>query len=119
MVDDEVIWELELHRHDGVARLLLAGELDLDTAPSLLGAVVEQLGAGAQEVVVDLTRVDFIDSSGLGMLVGCWRRAREVGARLVVANPKPDVRMALEITGLDQILPIDGDSLSNGSVPAS
>jgi anti-sigma B factor antagonist len=106
VVDNEVVWELEAHRDAGRARLVLTGELDLDSAPSLLTEVVEQLGSGATGIVVDLTRLAFIDSSGLGTLVGCWRRARDAGAELIVANPNEDVRTTLEITGLDQILPI-------------
>ncbi|WP_238014144.1 STAS domain-containing protein [Dactylosporangium sp. AC04546] len=110
MVDDEAVWELSVHRRDRRARLDLLGELDLDSAPELLAAVVEQLGAGATDVVLDLTSLQFVDSSGLGTLVGCWRRAQHAGARLVVANPNDDVAMTLEITGLDQILPIDRDA---------
>jgi anti-anti-sigma factor len=106
VVDDGAIWELDTERHDGHVRLGLTGELDLDTAPALLAAVVEQLDTGATDVVVDLTHLSFIDSSGLGTLVGCWRRATNAGATLVVANPNEDVRVTLEITGLDQILPI-------------
>ncbi|WP_433053655.1 STAS domain-containing protein [Dactylosporangium sp. CS-033363] len=113
MVEDEAIWELETLRHDGRAHLVLAGELDLDSAPSLLAAVVAELDAGADGIVVDLTELSFIDSSGLGTLVGCWRRAKAAGAKLVVANPNEDVRVTLEITGLDQILPITNEPVSN------
>ncbi|GAA3449433.1 STAS domain-containing protein [Dactylosporangium matsuzakiense] len=109
MVDDEAIWELEARRHEGRVHLVLTGELDLDSAPSLLTAVVQELEAGVREVVVDLTHLSFIDSSGLGTLVGCWRRAKNAGATLVVANPNEDVRVTLEITGLDQILPITNE----------
>lgn len=113
MVEDEAIWELATHRHDGRAHLVLTGELDLDTAPSLLTAVVAELDNGAREVVIDLTHLSFIDSSGLGTLVGCWRRAKNVEAELVVANPNEDVRVTLEITGLDQILPITSEPVPN------
>jgi anti-sigma B factor antagonist len=106
VVNDETVWELSVHRAGGLVRLEVAGDLDLDTAPKLLTEVVEQLEAGMTELVIDLTSLAFIDSSGLGTLVGCWRRAQQVGAALVIANPSEDVRMTLEITGLDQILPI-------------
>lgn len=106
MVNDETVWELSVHRDGGRVRLDAVGDLDLDSAPKLLTEVVSQLESGAQELVVDLAGLAFIDSSGLGTLVGCWRRAQQAGATLVVANPGPDVSMTLEITGLDQILPI-------------
>jgi anti-sigma B factor antagonist len=106
VVDDETVWELSVRREGARVRLDAAGDLDLDTAPKLLTEVVRQLEAGAKELVIDLTELAFIDSSGLGTLVGCWRRAQQAGATLVVANPNEDVSMTLEITGLDQILPI-------------
>ena len=106
MVNDETVWELSVHRDGGLVRLAAVGDLDLDSAPKLLTEVVRQLDAGMTELVIDLTALEFIDSSGLGTLVGCWRRAQQAGATLVVANPGPDVSMTLEITGLDQILPI-------------
>jgi len=108
-----MIWELETRRQGGRAHLVLTGELDLDSAPSLLTAVVAELGSGADDIVVDLTHLSFIDSSGLGTLVGCWRRAQNAGAELVVANPNEDVRVTLEITGLDQILPITNEPVAN------
>jgi anti-sigma B factor antagonist len=115
VIDDEAIWGLETRRQDGRAHVLPAGELDVDAAPSLLAAVVEQLEAGATEVVLDLSGVSFIDSSGLGALVGCWRRVKNAGATLIMANPGEDVRMTLEITGLDQILPIANEPASRYS----
>ncbi|MGI5246118.1 STAS domain-containing protein [Dactylosporangium sp. CA-139066] len=113
MIDDEVVWELQTHRQGARSQVVLTGELDLDSAPSLLTAVVEELAAGANEVIVDLSGLVFIDSSGLGTLVGCWRRAKNAGAALTVANPGEDVRTTLEITGLDQILPITSGAVAN------
>ncbi len=106
MVNDETVWDLSVHRAGGRVRLEAVGDLDLDSAPKLLTEVVDQLQAGTTELVIDLTGLAFIDSSGLGTLVGCWRRAQQAGATLIVANPNEDVSMTLEITGLDQILPI-------------
>ena len=106
MVNDETVWDLSVHHVGGQVRLEAVGDLDLDTAPKLLTEVVRQLDAGTTELVIDLTALAFIDSSGLGTLVGCWRRAQQAGATLIVANPNDDVSTTLEITGLDQILPI-------------
>ena len=56
-------------------------------------------------VVVDLTRVTFIDSTGLGVLVGAFKRVRECGALSLVC-PQRSVRRVLEITGLTQVFPL-------------
>jgi len=111
--DDEMVWGLHTRRQDGSSRLMLSGDLDLDSAPALLAAVVEELEAGAIEVVVDLSGLVFIDSSGLGTLVGSWRRAKNAGVALSVANPTEDIRTTLEITGLDQILPITDEAVAS------
>ena len=111
--DDEMVWALQTRRQAGSSRVMLSGELDLDSAPDLLAAVVEELRAGAREVLVDVGGLVFIDSSGLGTLVGCWRRAKDAGAALSVVNPGGDVRTTLEITGLDQILPITDEAVAN------
>src|SRR5437773_813184 len=97
---------LRTDRQGARARVVLTGDLDLDSSADLLAAVVGELDAGATEVVVDLGGLDFMDSSGLGTLVGCWRRAKDARADLTVVDPSEDVRTILEITGLDQILPI-------------
>lgn len=106
MVDNETVWELSVRRDDRRAVFVAVGELDLDSAPQLLTEVIDQLHSGAAELVIDLAQLLFIDSSGLGTLVGCWRRAQQAGASLVLTDPSDDVAMTLEITGLDQVLPI-------------
>jgi anti-sigma B factor antagonist len=84
----------------------VAGELDVATAPALRTAFAELANEGALEVIVDLLNVPFIDSVGLGVLVGTSKRLQvEGGAMRVVCH---DFRVAriLEITGLGQVLAI-------------
>ena len=84
----------------------MTGELDLFTAPRLREAVVDATDAGAEDVVVDLAGVGFIDSSGLGVLVACLKRMRERGgAFAVVAGETSSLHKLLALTGLDGFLP--------------
>lgn len=106
MISDEIFWELQVARAGGHLRLQPKGDLDLETAPLLLAEVERRLAAGESDVVIDLTGLTFVDSTGLGTLVGCWRRAQKAGATLALANPNPDVWMTLEITGLNKVLPL-------------
>lgn len=106
MIDDEVVWELALARDGGTAVLTATGDLDLDTAPRLLAEVRRLLADGVESLVIDLASLAFVDSSGLGVLVACWRRAEAAGTAFQLVNPTEDVSMTLEITGLDKILPI-------------
>lgn len=81
------------------------GEVDLASAPKLAAALSELIGRGHSLVALDLGAVEFIDSTGLGVLVGSIRRLREEGGDLVLRAASPAVVRILEITGLRGILP--------------
>ena len=76
-------------------------ELDPPEFRSYLGAVIDD---GSSHVVVDLAETSFIDSSGLGALIGVLKRARSEGGDLRIAAPSEQVRMVLGLTNLDRVL---------------
>jgi anti-sigma B factor antagonist len=83
----------------------VGGEVELHSANQLRD---ELSRAGESErpcVIVDLSRVSFIDSTGLGVLVGAFKRVRERG-HLALVCPQRSVRRVLEITGLGQVFPL-------------
>lgn len=80
----------------------VAGELDLATAPVLRERLVARLTSGHPNLVVDLTDVGFIDSTGLGVIVGLLKRARTLGGDLRLVCPGASVRRVFEITALDR-----------------
>ena len=99
----------------GVAHLSLDGRLTLVSAPQLRTAITEAVDSGRTRVVVDLTKVGFMDSSGLGALVAGLKRTRQAGGDLRIASPQEQVRMVLDLTNLDRILhPFDtvGDAVN-------
>jgi anti-sigma B factor antagonist len=89
---------------DGWAVVALTGELELATAPRLRQEVVSLVGEGHTRVVLDLSRVDFVDSVGLGIIVSALKRIRGRGGELVVAGAVPRVRALFELTRLDEII---------------
>ena len=95
---------------DGRAHLTLRGELDLATAPELEQLVTERLDGG-QDVVVDLRALEFMDSSGIRVLVAAHARAGRSGARLFVVRPASGTAVAkiVEVSGLDGELNILDD----------
>ena len=107
VLNEKLDWDLQVRYVGDRAVLQICGELDLHTSPRLLAQVERQLRTGPTEVIIDLAHLLFVDSSGLGTLVACWRRAEQEGAALSIRNPRDDVALSLEITGLDQILPIE------------
>lgn len=86
-------------------RIALRGEIDLASAPDALRRLDEAIdGHPGDTVVVDLTKVSFVDSSGLGVFVACDRRARVTGGRVVLDGCAPAVRRVLDVTGLARVL---------------
>lgn len=86
----------------------MTGEVDLYTAPQLRERVAWAIEDGASRIVVDLADVSFMDSSGLGVLIGALRRLRERGGELAVVCGEGPVRRLLAITGLDRLFPVHG-----------
>lgn len=89
-----------------LAVIKVRGDVDIYTAPQLRETIHKVVDSGKSEVIVDLEGVDFIDSTGLGVLIGGLRRAREKGGELVIASPSDRVRRILEITDLRRIFRI-------------
>lgn len=88
----------------------LSGDLDDFAARDvrrLLGVLTE---GGAVRVVVDLTAVGFVDSTGLNALLAAARRAREAGGGLRLAAAGPRVQDLIEMTGVGQLLPLYRDT---------
>ena len=81
----------------------LEGEVDVYTAPQLKHQMISILEGGANELVVDLTNVEYLDSTALGVLIGGLKRMRERDGNMVLVCPSPRIRRVFEITGLDKI----------------
>ena len=86
--------------------LEVGGEVDVYTAPRLRERLIELIDGGARKVVVDLGRVDFLDSTGLGVLVGALKRLRAVGGTFGLVCGKEPLLKIFRITALDQVVPI-------------
>src|ERR1700760_2315105 len=82
------------------AVLRVAGEVDVYTAPRLRERIRELAGAGTGHLIADLSEVDFLDSTGLGVLVGGLKRVREDGGSLALAVRTPRILRVFQITGL-------------------
>lgn len=91
---------------DGFTIAALIGDLDVACAPVLREQLLGVLGAHANRLVVDLSKVSYCDASGLAVLVATARRAGLLGGVLRLVAPAPAAAAALQITGLDRQLDI-------------
>jgi anti-sigma B factor antagonist len=83
------------------------GEIDLYTVPRLQRELASVLaGSDPVRLVVDLSGVDFCDSTGVNVLLAAHRQAREKGGDLELAAPRPAVRKILQVTGLETVFTV-------------
>jgi anti-sigma B factor antagonist len=82
------------------------GEVDLYTAPRLKEQLADLAAGGHPRVAVNLDDVEFMDSTGLGVLISGLKRCREAGGDLALVAPRDPVRKVLTITGLDRVFTI-------------
>ncbi len=106
----------DVTRREGTTIVAIRGEMDAYTSPRLRDRFVELSDSGTNFVVVDLERLGFLDSAGLGVLVGGLKRFRSAGGDLVVVCTHPRILKVLEITGLTAVFSIH-DSV-DGAVSA-
>jgi anti-anti-sigma factor len=92
----------------------VAGELDLHTSPQLRDHVLAMLGPTPSRLALDLSAVDFMDSSSLGMLITCLKRVREGDGEMVLVGVSGSPMKVLTLTGLDKVFELVGsiDELS-------
>ena len=86
--------------------VMLKGELDAYTSPVLRERMLELIDDGARELVLDLSGIELIDSTGLGVLVGVLKRLLQHDGALELRSLRPAARRVLDITGLDRVFTI-------------
>jgi anti-sigma B factor antagonist len=99
-------WKLtEVADLNGDRLLIVAGELDIATTPEL-SRMLDRLRAHGHPVVLDLAAVTFMDSTGLGVLIGALRRINERGGRMALVCADGPVLRVLELTRLTEVFSI-------------
>jgi anti-sigma B factor antagonist len=93
-------------RQGGVAIARVTGRLDFAAAPDARGQFSKAITEGQRKLIVDLSKVEFVDSAGLGSLISGMRAARQAGGDLRIAKPTEQVKMLMSLTSLDQVLKI-------------
>jgi anti-sigma B factor antagonist len=91
---------------DDAYLISLSGEVDLYTAPDFKQQLLQVIGDGARQVIVDFSQTTFIDSTTLGVLVGGVKRLRPNGGQLSLVCSDRNITKIFEITGLDRVFTI-------------
>jgi anti-sigma B factor antagonist len=89
------------------AVLRVGGEVDVYTAPQLRESIIDLLSHGARHIIADLREVDFLDSTGLGALVGSLKRLREQDGSLRLVTDTDRILRIFQLTGLVRVFALD------------
>jgi len=103
---------------DNTQALDLEGEVDVYTAPALRQEIMDQVDAGVKNLLINLEKVEYLDSTGLGILIGGVKRMKEQGGSMLLVGPSARITRIFEITGLNRIFDVfttESEALSAGS----
>ncbi len=98
--------EVDSSEQSGRSVLTLRGEIDVYTAPRLRQALIDLVENGARDILVDMRRVDFLDSTGLGVLVGGLKRVKSNEGSLEIVATSDRILKIFDITGLSKVFPM-------------
>lgn len=94
---------LDVSERNGFSVLAVSGEVDVATVPRLREQLHGLVAQGSNKIVVNLDAVDFLDSTGLGVLVGALKRVRSNDGDLSLVCTQPRIRKVFEVTGLTKV----------------
>jgi len=98
-------FQLEPEHYGDTVVVRLGGEFDV-AAEEHFDRVVERMAAEAKTIVLDLSELSFIDSTGLRALLRTWKRSQEDGGSLALVPGNGQVRNTMRLTGADEVLPL-------------
>lgn len=104
----------EIKYDNGVLRIKLIGEIDHHSARTIREEIDKEIYFyRAKTVLMDLSAIDFMDSSGLGLILGRHTKAVELGGKLKLVNPSISVMRILELAGTEKIIPVEFEKESS------
>lgn len=96
------------HSDNGIVLVSVEGEVDVSNASQLRDELDQALSSGAKAITIDLSQAPYIDSTGIGVLVGAAHHAKDKGIELTVAKPQSNVARVLGLLGVSGELNVTG-----------
>lgn len=102
--------KVDIKTGDGTAVAVLAGEIDHHNAKDIRSQLDRYIiSVQPSELAIDFRNVSFMDSSGIGLIIGRYKLMRECGGTLVVCNPQPYIKRVFKLSGIERLVRIAGD----------
>ena len=108
--DRGAVLALEVASSEGQSTVEMAGEIDSYSAPRLRRCLRELTDAGDRRIVLNFRGIEYIDSAGLGVLIGAVKSLSSRSGELVVSSPRPQAAKLFEMTGLNTVLTVQTES---------
>lgn len=104
------IENLEFAFENGILISKILGDIDHHSAKFVREKIDTYIvGCKPTTVLLDLSAVEFMDSSGLGLILGRFNTAQEIGAEMKIYSPSRNVKKILELAGIERLIKIEGD----------
>lgn len=99
--------KIKIKSENGTAIVVLSGEIDHHTAKNLRSELDKFVIAMQPEVLaIDFSNITFMDSSGIGLIIGRYKLLKECGGQLEIHSPQPYIRRVLKLSGIERIVKI-------------
>ncbi|HEY8420845.1 MAG TPA: STAS domain-containing protein [Thermoclostridium sp.] len=95
--------KVDNHGENGKVRIILSGEIDISTAPEFKTRLYELIGDGTKDIELICDRLSYIDSTGLGILVGALKRVKNHENNVYIYRLRDNIKKLFRITGLDKV----------------
>ena len=105
-------FDVDTETENGSALVRVRGDFDLQVAERVADALAEVEGTEPGLLVIDLSGLSFLDSTGMGVIAAAYARAAEADRRFAIVRPPGGVRQAFEISGFDKVVNIVDDLAS-------
>ena len=84
----------------------IRGEIDIYSIEKFRESIEEKIKTQASEIILDCSELSYMDSTGMGVLIELRNKTKELGQKIIMMNPRPNIRKLLALTGVDKIIEI-------------
>lgn len=84
----------------------IKGEIDIYSIEEFKAAIEEKIDTQVQEIRLDCSELSYMDSTGMGVLIELRNKTKKMGQKIVMVNPRPNIKKLLALTGVDKIIEI-------------
>lgn len=101
-------FEIKYNSLENALEIKPIGEVDIYTSPEFKRKIYELIDQKNQDIIIDGEQLDYIDSTGLGVIMGIYKKLQEKSLNIKVVNLKPNIYKLFDITGLNKVFNIQG-----------